>query len=100
MLMPNPTLAACTGTTQKEINRCASNDLKSAEKDLNAFYAKLEKTNELVASQRAWIAYRDAECAYQAKAFEGGSMAPMVEASCLADLTNQRLKQLIKGQQN
>lgn len=47
---------------------------------MNAYYAKLEKTKELVAAERAWITYRDAECAYQVKAVEGGSMAPLVHA--------------------
>ena len=96
--LPDHALAACRANTQMELNQCAANEYKAADRDLNAYYSKLEKTNELVAAERAWIAYRDAECAYQAKAVEGGSMAPMIYSSCLADLTKQRLKQLISDQ--
>ena len=99
-LIPNDALAACPGDTQLEMNQCAANEYRSADKDLNAFYSKLEKSKDLVSAERAWVAYRDAECAYQVKAVEGGSMAPLVQASCLADLTKQRLKQLMKDQQN
>jgi uncharacterized protein YecT (DUF1311 family) len=99
-LVPNGALAACPGNTQMEMNQCAANDYRSADRDLNAFYSKLEKSKELVSAERAWITYRDAECAYQVKAVEGGSMAPMVQALCLADLTKQRLKQLMNDQQN
>jgi len=99
-LIPNVALAACPGNTQMEMNQCAANEYRSADKDLNAFYSKLEKSKELVSAERAWVAYRDAECAYQVKAVEGGSMAPLVQASCLADLTKQRLKQLMNDQQN
>jgi uncharacterized protein YecT (DUF1311 family) len=95
---PNYSLAACPGNTQIEMNQCAANEYRAADRDLNAFYSKLEKTKELIAAERAWIVYRDAECAYQVKAVEGGSMAPMVQASCLADLTKQRLKQLMNDQ--
>ena len=98
--MPIKVLAACPGDTQAEMNQCSANDYKSADKDLGAYYSKLEKTKELVSAERAWIAYRDAECAYQVKTVEGGSMAPMVQAMCLADLTKQRLKQLTSDQQN
>ena len=99
-LIPNDALAACPGNTQMEMNQCAANEYRSADKELNSFYSKLEKSKELVSAERAWIAYRDAECAYQVKAVEGGSMAPLVQASCLADLTKQRLKQLMNNQQN
>ena len=92
---PDHAMAECSGNTQSEMNECAANDYKLANRDLNAYYSKLEKTDELVKAERAWIAYRDAECNYQAKPFAGGSAAPMVLASCLADLTKQRLQQLI-----
>ena len=97
---PNYSLAACPGNNQMEMNQCAANDYRSADKELNAYYSKLEKTKELIAAERAWIAYRDTECAYQVKAVEGGSIAPLIQSSCLADLTRQRLKQLMSDQQN
>ena len=98
-IIPNRASAACRGNTQIELNVCTMNEFKSADRELNAYYTKLAKTNELVASQTAWNGYREAECAYQAKFVEGGSMAPMVLSQCLTELTKQRLKQLIKDQQ-
>lgn len=86
--------AACPGETQMEINECAGIAYDKADKRLNQVYRKLERTPELVAAQRAWIAFRDAQCSYQASAYKGGSMQPMVYAGCLQSLTEERIKQL------
>ena len=48
----------------------------------------------LLDSQRAWLRFRDAECAIEAAEMLGGSMAPMVRAHCLARLTRERGTQL------
>lgn len=89
-----PARAACPGETQMEMNECAGAAYEKADKRLNQVYRKLEKTPELVASEKAWIAFRDAECKYQASSVEGGSMQPMVYANCLQSLTEDRIKQL------
>ena len=86
--------AACPGDTQMEMNDCAAQDFDKADKRLNQAYKRLEKTPELIAAEKAWIAFRDAECKYQAQAVEGGSMQPMVYANCLQSLTENRIKQI------
>ena len=86
--------AACPGDTQMEMNDCAAHDFDKADKRLNQAYKRLEKTPELIAAEKAWIAFRDAECKYQAQAVEGGSMQPMVYANCLQSLTENRIKQI------
>jgi uncharacterized protein YecT (DUF1311 family) len=86
--------AACPGETQMEMNACAGLAYEQADKLLNQVYRKLDRTAELVAAQRAWITFRDAECTYQASAYEGGSMQPMVYAGCLQSLTEDRIEQL------
>jgi uncharacterized protein YecT (DUF1311 family) len=48
----------------------------------------------LLASQRAWLAYRDAECKIEGFAMRGGTGEPMLVAGCMADLTQARTKQL------
>ncbi|MFQ2812649.1 lysozyme inhibitor LprI family protein [Aeromonas caviae] len=53
--------------------------------------AQLER---LRTAQRAWIAFRDAQCRYEVGVYEGGSMAPMVHSSCLTQLTEARTKDL------
>ncbi len=86
--------AACPGETQMEMNECAGQDFEAADKRLNRAYKKLEKSSELIAAEKAWIAFRDAECMYQAKPYEGGSIQPTIYAGCLQSLTEDRIKQL------
>jgi uncharacterized protein YecT (DUF1311 family) len=77
-------------------------DLKKADQALNQTFKKIQKRLDddaggkarLVKAQRAWIAFRDAECTFQSSGDDGGSAAPMVAAGCRADLTNDRTKQL------
>ncbi|WP_246674613.1 lysozyme inhibitor LprI family protein [Mesorhizobium sp. B4-1-3] len=45
-------------------------------------------------AQRAWISFRDAECAYSTAGSEGGSIHPTEMSECLTKLTNERIKQL------
>ena len=45
----------------------------------------------LRAAQRAWIAFRDAQCEYEAYEVFGGTAQPMVGSLCLARLTNERV---------
>ncbi len=94
--------------TQSDITICAGIDYKKADATLNEvwdealFIAKEEDmlgdvddgrpSNEeaLRKAQRAWIAYRDANCAYEGYAARGGSMEPMLVNLCLARLTEER----------
>ncbi|MGP7794960.1 lysozyme inhibitor LprI family protein [Sphingomonas sp. CLY1604] len=47
-----------------------------------------------LASQRAWLAFRDAQCVIEGGEYAGGSMQPMVQRQCLARLTRERTAQL------
>ncbi|MCP3734004.1 lysozyme inhibitor LprI family protein [Sphingomonas sp. RP10(2022)] len=47
-----------------------------------------------LASQRAWLAFRDTQCVIEGGEYAGGSMQPMVRAQCLARLTRERTTQL------
>lgn len=91
------TQAACPGDTQMEMNDCAAQAYDQADRRLSQAYKRLERTPELVAAERAWITFRDAECKFEAHAVEGGSMQPMVYANCLQSLTEDRIKQLEKA---
>ena len=54
----------------------------------------------LLASQRAWIAYRDADCKVASFEFRGGSAQGMAGGQCLTDVTKARtaeLKQLFES---
>src|SRR5690606_19485021 len=77
-------------------------DFQKADKTLNDTFKQIEHRlsddadgkSRLVRAQRAWIAFRDAECTFQSSGDDGGSAAPLVIASCKAALTAERDKQL------
>lgn len=87
-------------TAQNEMNRCAADEYKKADAELNKVYQQLlpkiegEHKEKLRLAQRAWIAFRDAHCEYEAFAFEGGTMQPLIRFSCLETATRERTKQL------
>jgi uncharacterized protein YecT (DUF1311 family) len=83
--------ADCPGADQQEMNHCAAAEYQKADAELTKVYSKLDKTPELRAAERAWIAYRDAECAYETASNRGGSMEPMINAGCMTTMTKQRI---------
>jgi uncharacterized protein YecT (DUF1311 family) len=48
----------------------------------------------LLDSQRAWLKFRDAQCAIEGAEVAGGSMQPMTIAGCKTRLTTERTAQL------
>ena len=89
--------------SQSMMNICADADFQAADAKLNAAYQELVRRNDqasnklLQTAQRAWIAFRDAECAYSTAGSEGGSIHPMEVSQCLTGLTDERTKQLTSG---
>lgn len=91
-------------TSQAELNQCAGANHEAADAALNRLYRKLmaEQTGaasrqRLIEAERAWIAYRDKECAYQVgPQQEGGSIWPMEMSNCLEELTAARIRELSK----
>lgn len=49
-----------------------------------------------LASQRAWLAFRDKQCAIEGGEFAGGSLQGMTITGCRTRLTEQRTQQLRK----
>ena len=88
--------------SQTGMNICAGADFKASDAKLNADYGEIMKRLSddadarklLQESQRAWIAFRDAECKFSSSGVEGGSVYPMVYAMCLQGLTDARVEQL------
>jgi len=71
--------------SQAEMNHQAVKDFEKADAELNGTYAALmaklpeaESKRKLKESQRASLAFRDAEAAFVAKQARGGSMAPTI----------------------
>ena len=86
--------------SQQMMNTCASEDFSAADAKLNETYQNLIGTSDanagqlLQSAQRAWIAFRDAECEYATAGSEDGSIHPMEVSQCLTRLTNDRITQL------
>ena len=96
--------ATAFSQSQREMNGQANGEFEKADARLNALYRKtlasLDETGsrKLIASERAWLAFREAEAAYRADAERGGSLAPMVYANTETDLTRQRIRMLQAGE--
>jgi len=86
--------------SQAEMNDCAGREYKKADADLNQTYQKLvamldaDEKAQLKAVETTWIKYRDANCDFVADQFKGGTIRPMVLGFCLADMTQNRAKEL------
>ena len=86
--------------SQAEMNRQAAKDFEKADADLNSTYAALmaklpdaESKRKLKESQRAWIAFRDAEAAFAADQVRAGSAAPVLRSASMTQTTEQRIRQ-------
>jgi len=99
--------------TQMAMNRCASMDFEQADarlkeqwretaEDMRALDAEIDHENDsqpgyfdtLLEGQRAWLAYRDAQCRSEGFMARGGSMQPMLVSQCKTYLTELRTEQL------
>jgi uncharacterized protein YecT (DUF1311 family) len=49
------------------------------------------RLGSLIAAQRAWIAFRDAECALEYAVWGSGSMRHILGTACVADMTADRV---------
>ena len=105
-------------TTQIEMTICANRDFETADAALNEQWAitasKMKKLDEemgpptdgrpsyfdaLLEAQRAWLAFRDANCRVEGYRLRGGSAEPMETSGCMALMTKARtveLRELVK----
>lgn len=87
-----------TAMTQGDMTACAGAKAADADKQLNAAYKDIlryvqgAERAKLVAAQRAWLKFRDADCAFWGDG--GGSIGPMNRAHCLARLSLARTEEL------
>ena len=111
------TEAECANAaSQMEMNACAAQRFEQADAELNALYGRLiagARANDrspdngrvegddrpgeeatLREAQRAWVTFRDGQCAFESYESFQGSMEPMIYQGCRARLTRERIAQL------
>ena len=102
-LCSRPVAAApCSDQTQAGLDACAVAARDKADATLNGVYKQIvarladdpAKTKRLIEAEKAWIAFRDAECAFGNSDSEGGSIHPMEVALCEEKLTRARTQEL------
>ncbi len=116
LLAGNPGRAAedvdcANAVATADLNSCASTALDAADKDLNETYKKIladlalpdtenaainmRWTEALKVSQRAWVAFRDADCDKLTVFEAGGGTATTGEIlGCMTEMTEARTKSL------
>lgn len=102
----DPSVKGCKNAdTTFAMNVCAGRDAKKTYMEMvalyNQLYAKYDAPNRklLQASQRAWHAFADAECAYENNLTTGGTIHSTMLTNCTGALAAERVKQL-KAQAN
>jgi uncharacterized protein YecT (DUF1311 family) len=98
----SPAYGACikaSGGVTFDMADCIRGELVVQDRKLNEAYRALQKTlkkerrDQLTKAQRAWIAFRDANCDFQFDP-EGGSMARLNAEYCMLSTTAHRAKEL------
>ena len=107
-----------TAMTTPATTGCADAAFRRADARLNAQWAKTMRTykragsfnkrageqlgafDNLLRGQRAWLHYRDATCRAQGLVTGGGTLAPMNEILCGANITDLRTKELFDLSRN
>jgi uncharacterized protein YecT (DUF1311 family) len=83
----------CASSKTDDLLACAQAALDRADAALNEQWRRMPHSAALQRAQKAWLAWRDAECEAENYA-TGGNEQEAARLSCLADLTDQRAKQL------
>lgn len=85
-----------SASTQTDLNTCTAQQYQTADKKLNQTYqaamkrAAAPQKELLKKAQQAWIALRDADCAFAGSGSEGGSVQPMIINQCMTEKTAER----------
>lgn len=97
--------------TQADMNQCAAETYRKADAALNAQWSKTRAVllgwdksvppadkngaaKRLLDAQRAWLSYRDSSCELEAYSAHGGSMEPLLNMSCMQEMTEKRVEEL------
>jgi uncharacterized protein YecT (DUF1311 family) len=99
------TLPCTSETTTAGMRSCENQRYEQAQKALDAAYAELmtqlDSTGKakLRAAQSAWLQFRQADADFEASRAAGGTLAPLIRITVMADLTEARAVELKKSLQ-
>ena len=104
---------ACPGSagSTAEMRDCTALETQYWDRRLNRVYGELRSllkegdsaednpdgfvlADDLRTAQRAWIAWRDAKCAYEGKSTRGGTIGTLLAGACVMDITARRAFEL------
>jgi len=92
-----------TATTTADMQICAVSRYKTAQQYLEEAIEQLDRKLDSIGHQRlnvaqaAWVRFRDANADFIADSARGGTLAPVLRESALADMTEARSKELKKA---
>jgi uncharacterized protein YecT (DUF1311 family) len=92
------TSCADSAQSQAALNACAVDGARAADQQLKQSYDDLTRyldpvsKDRLAAAEKAWIAYRNADCGFWGAS--AASLSKMNYENCLAQLTTARAKEL------
>jgi uncharacterized protein YecT (DUF1311 family) len=91
---------AASGHRDAVLADCERAEWRRQDQALNDAYKQLDaklddkRKAKLRNAQRAWLTFRNGQCAYETSGEAGGTIAPVLEASCLKRLTEARVEDL------
>lgn len=87
-------------STTSAMRACANASYEAAQRELDSAYQNLlqrldsSQREKLRVAQRAWLQYRDANAQFQASLAQGGTLAPLIRTTVLAEMTKARASEL------
>jgi uncharacterized protein YecT (DUF1311 family) len=100
----SPAYGACMDKSQGvtvDMHDCAATEFTRRDGELNIAYQALmkvldrpEEKGAWRKAQRAWVAFRDAQCEADASPDAGGSIEPLIIDSCATRMTYKRTQEL------
>ena len=90
-------------TTTAAMRECAGIRYNKAEQELKSVRTQLSQKLDdmgkakLQAAQSAWVQFRKANAEFQADLVRGGTLAPLIQITVMADMTEARVAELKKA---
>lgn len=87
-------------STTSAMRACANASYEAAQRELDSAYQNLlrrldsSQKQKLRVAQKAWLQYRDANAEFQASLAQGGTLAPLIRTTVLAEMTKARASEL------